>query len=269
VYEGAFPKEGRDNDFIPRLWATRKIGYLLDNIRMGGEKKELVDEVVALSKRYGIVTPYTSYLVTEDTPQVAIRDPGPRPTPRPPLQVPPRPMTTRPGWGDEEGSMANMDGLGTVGGGGRSGGMAKKAPAKARAEERMQTWSGEKDKAMSAQSGATAVDTAAAVREMKEAEAPRADEDDAAGIRYLEGRTFRYSGGGWVDVNFTSSMKTLEVKYLGKAYFALLAKSPKLKRLFTLGERVTIVVGSNLALVISANGRDEVSDAELSSFLPK
>ncbi len=52
-------------DFIPRLWATRRIGYLLTQIRLHGENKELTDEIVKLSVRYGIITPYTSYLVTE------------------------------------------------------------------------------------------------------------------------------------------------------------------------------------------------------------
>jgi len=52
-------------DFLPRLWATRKIGALLNQIRLQGPEKELVDQVVKLSIRYGIVTPYTSYLVTE------------------------------------------------------------------------------------------------------------------------------------------------------------------------------------------------------------
>ncbi|HEX5500058.1 MAG TPA: hypothetical protein VFX03_12560, partial [Thermomicrobiales bacterium] len=50
--------------FLPRLWATRKVGYLLDQIRLNGENDELIDEIVDLSIRYGIVTPYTSYLVT-------------------------------------------------------------------------------------------------------------------------------------------------------------------------------------------------------------
>ena len=65
------------DDFLPRLWATRKIGYLLDAIRLrqtdteGGENKELVDEVVRLSKEYGVVTPYTSYLVTDENVQRA------------------------------------------------------------------------------------------------------------------------------------------------------------------------------------------------------
>jgi Ca-activated chloride channel family protein len=51
--------------FIPRLWATRKIGYLLSQIRLHGESRELVDEIVDLSVRYGIITPYTSFLVDE------------------------------------------------------------------------------------------------------------------------------------------------------------------------------------------------------------
>jgi len=50
---------------LSRLWATRKIGHLLNEIRLHGAERELVDAVVALSVRYGIVTPYTSYLVTE------------------------------------------------------------------------------------------------------------------------------------------------------------------------------------------------------------
>jgi Ca-activated chloride channel family protein len=47
------------------LWATRKIGYLLKQVRLHGAEEELVEQIVALSVRYGIVTEYTSYLVTE------------------------------------------------------------------------------------------------------------------------------------------------------------------------------------------------------------
>ena len=54
------------NDWLPRLWATRRIGHLLNQIRLHGENPELVDAVVDLSVRYGIVTPYTSYLLTEE-----------------------------------------------------------------------------------------------------------------------------------------------------------------------------------------------------------
>ena len=57
-----------EKPFVEDLWARRKVGYLLDQIRANGEKKELVDEVVTLAKRYGITTPYTSYLVVPDVP---------------------------------------------------------------------------------------------------------------------------------------------------------------------------------------------------------
>lgn len=53
---------------IPRLWATRKIGHLLNQIRLKGPDKEIIEQIVRLSIRYGIVTPYTSYLVTEEQP---------------------------------------------------------------------------------------------------------------------------------------------------------------------------------------------------------
>jgi Ca-activated chloride channel family protein len=62
-----FAREGGDgaSAFIAPLWATRKIGYLLAQIRLNGENKEAVDEIVSLAVRYGIVTPYTSFLIEE------------------------------------------------------------------------------------------------------------------------------------------------------------------------------------------------------------
>jgi Ca-activated chloride channel family protein len=59
-------------NFIPPLWASRRIGYLLDLIRLNGEDKELVDEVTTLAREHGIITPYTSYLIMEDE-EVRIR----------------------------------------------------------------------------------------------------------------------------------------------------------------------------------------------------
>jgi Ca-activated chloride channel family protein len=61
-----FPVQSGEMDFLPRLWATRKIGYLLNQIRLYGTEQELVDEIVDLSLRYGVMTPYTSFLVEEE-----------------------------------------------------------------------------------------------------------------------------------------------------------------------------------------------------------
>jgi Ca-activated chloride channel family protein len=59
---------------LPRLWAGRKIAYTLDQIRLYGESDELVNEVIALSRQYGIITPYTSFLIEEGdlSPEAAV-----------------------------------------------------------------------------------------------------------------------------------------------------------------------------------------------------
>ena len=58
------------NEFLAPLWAARQIGYLLQEIRLHGANKELVEEVVRLSKQYGIVTEYTEF--------IAMAGPGPK-----------------------------------------------------------------------------------------------------------------------------------------------------------------------------------------------
>ncbi|MCC6659717.1 MAG: VWA domain-containing protein [Phycisphaerales bacterium] len=73
-------KASARNSFVPRLWATRKIGSLLEEIRQAGaaavvmpgvtptenpRTKELVDEVVRLSTKWGILTEYTAFLAVE------------------------------------------------------------------------------------------------------------------------------------------------------------------------------------------------------------
>lgn len=70
------------NAFVPRLWASRRIGYLEDGIRdLGATRtgtapltsttdprlKELVDEVVRLSMEFGILSEYTAFLALEGT----------------------------------------------------------------------------------------------------------------------------------------------------------------------------------------------------------
>jgi len=52
--------------FVESVWATRQIGHLIDEIHLRGATKELVDEVVRLSVRHGILTEYTAFLVLED-----------------------------------------------------------------------------------------------------------------------------------------------------------------------------------------------------------
>ena len=67
-YPVRFDGSSPENDFLPRLWAGRKVMFLLNEIKLNGANRELVDEVVRLATRYGIVTPYTSFLIAEDQP---------------------------------------------------------------------------------------------------------------------------------------------------------------------------------------------------------
>jgi Ca-activated chloride channel family protein len=65
-YGTIFPARTDANEIIAPLWAAQRIGYLLDEIRLHGEEKEIVDEVTRLARRFGVITPYTSYLIMED-----------------------------------------------------------------------------------------------------------------------------------------------------------------------------------------------------------
>lgn len=51
--------------FIEKLWAIRRVGEIIDQIDLQGKNQELVNELVALSTRHGILTPYTSFLADE------------------------------------------------------------------------------------------------------------------------------------------------------------------------------------------------------------
>ena len=121
-----------DRDFVEQLWARRKVGFLLDQIRINGEQKELMDEMLALAKKYGIATPYTSYLVVPDAPAAVTRLPANLPGMRRGTVTPPRPGSgPAAGFGGGTGLGGGFGGFsGGVGGGaGLPGGPGMPPPA--------------------------------------------------------------------------------------------------------------------------------------------
>ncbi len=60
-----FPRSERGNEFIARLWATQRVGYLSAERRRAGPSGELDDEIRSLGVTYGIPTELTSFLVQE------------------------------------------------------------------------------------------------------------------------------------------------------------------------------------------------------------
>ena len=56
------PERDDSHPHVPRMWARARVDALLRQISLDGETKEAIDEIIALSKKYKFVTPYTSFL---------------------------------------------------------------------------------------------------------------------------------------------------------------------------------------------------------------
>lgn len=56
------PARDDSHPHVPRMWARARVDALLRLIALNGETKEAIDEIIALSKKYKFVTPYTSFL---------------------------------------------------------------------------------------------------------------------------------------------------------------------------------------------------------------
>lgn len=78
-----FTAEEADHSYLPRIWAMRRIGYLTDIAKANSDTPEVTDEIIALSKKYGIISAYTSYLVTDpaETERIRRERGGMRPLP--------------------------------------------------------------------------------------------------------------------------------------------------------------------------------------------
>ncbi|MFL5410649.1 MAG: VIT and vWA domain-containing protein [Myxococcales bacterium] len=64
-FTAQFPGKDDESAFVARLWAQKRIDYLLAQNRLQGERSEAKDEIIALSTRYQIVTPYTSLVAVQ------------------------------------------------------------------------------------------------------------------------------------------------------------------------------------------------------------
>ncbi|HVG31674.1 MAG TPA: VIT and VWA domain-containing protein [Pyrinomonadaceae bacterium] len=203
-----FPLRAEKNDFLPRLWATRRVGWLMEQIRTNGEQKELRDEVVDLGTRYGIVTPYTSYLALENEAQ--------------PVTAADRAAT-----GGQ--NTFTLDGTNTA-----------TAPSTSGANPRLRA-PVTKDAAR-ATTGAVAVQQSK--RDRAQQETVRVEsESRAGGVRSAGGKTFYLRDGVWTDSEFKAESRLPEtaLTFASEEYFALLKREPRLSDFFALGERVVVV----------------------------
>jgi Ca-activated chloride channel family protein len=282
VYELDFPERTKeDKDFVEHVWARRKVGYLLDQIRANGESKELVDEVVALSKKYGIATPYTSYLIVPDGPMPVAQNRAAQPgLPAPPPALAPvapggaavpvadfakRLQNAAP---EDKGELRDRlarqeaDQAGKRGDGQAADALREAAERKKTLDEARRAIAG-RDPA--AKAGKLGVDLAVQMNNLRnETRLAQTAQRTVNGRRCLE------IGGVWVDDAFDAQMPVLVVKAMSDAYFRILERHPRMKEVFQLGNHLVWVAPSGTALVIDTNdGKDQLSDAEIDRLFVK
>jgi Ca-activated chloride channel family protein len=262
-YDVSFPTSEPRNEFLPRVWAVRKVGTLLDDIRQHGERPELRDEVVVLARHFGIVTPYTSYLVAPDE---VLPAPAPPPTyAMPSWDEPRRPQTDSTGTGattmgaeappapssEAAQTMADFSGF--------SGAVAPSTPPPVTSPSTTSVAPSYRPADPSGATGESGRRLSSRLREMRDAE--RSDEAGASTVRVISGRTFTLDGGRWVDERYQEGAgRTLSVRSMSEAYFALLAARPELRSAFALGDRVVVTLDAARTIVVTPDAADVSAD---------
>ena len=193
------------------------MGYLLDEIRLRGEKKELKEEVARLARKYGIVTPYTSYLIIEDEKDI--------------------PIARRSLGRIAPGSAAPVE---------EKELLAIEAEAKIAYDSFKSEKSGE-DAVRGAASGialkdADALSSFSVAKDLAYARGKVTNKPIASENRMLEGKTFHLAGDLWIDDEARDEKgKEIEkLKFASKEYFDFLEKHPELIKFLSLGANVDL-----------------------------
>ena len=252
------------NGFVPRLWAIRRVGYLLEEVKRSGESGELKDEIVQLALRYGIVTPYTSYLVNEDTEVIAGQ----------PVEMQ-RGFAaaqrahdtfdgrTLGGLGGTAWGMPGMMGAAGPGGPGMPGGMG---PGMMGPGMGPVAGTGLAPDAMSADSGEAATTLAEGIQALEHnAQELRLRQ---AAVQQVGAETFYLNPETqtWVHSRFDGTTPIMDIQRDSEAFVQLIVSRPELARIFAQGDRV-LYQGAHVAVRVGDTGKQTLSEAELREIL--
>lgn len=235
VLDTDLPNKEDSNEFIPQLWASRKIGYLLDQIRLHSNQ-ELIDEVIRLSKTYGIPTEYTSFLADERQDVAKLR-----------------------GQTEIVRRKATLDASTTV------GKDAVRQSANARGAE---------SATLAPQAKPATLDLYASNQIGKTAANGRIggyyqDKNDrtviVANVQNIASRTFYQRGDYWEDAELKPNQKVVQIKQFSDAHFKLIKAYPKLSQFSTLGN-LRLIMANNQAVEIGPNGKETLTSEELKNL---
>ncbi len=228
-YDGKFPETSSDYDFLPRLWATRRIGFLLDEIRLNGENKELKDEITELARKYGIVTPYTAFLIMEDE---SVRNvPAER-----------RMWSEQRGVRSELGSYYNQLNKEKSGAAAVAGAMSYRSLKLAESA----------DVALRDGNMSAGIAASSAVRSFSGGFAGRSDrageQQSSGAVKYIAGKTFYLNDGKWLDsaIQNADNLERVKIKFGRDEYFSLINKYPIVSRWLAIGTNMEFMLGKKI-----------------------
>jgi Ca-activated chloride channel family protein len=236
-FDVSFPREASDHEFIPRLWATRRVGYLLDEIRLHGENAELKDEVTELARKYSIVTPYTAYLIVEDEKRREV-----------PMTMQSLPQLQQDvalrSAASESGSMMMRQRYGL-------------APVSQARSEQALKWANAPAPAISAGSyeAQRGFADSVAARPMNAAPTGPPGVSEAARMaqytqqtRFVGGRSFYQNGTQWIDAGIQKlkDSKRVRIQFNSQEYFDLIAKKPEARPWLALGQNVQFTLAGTV-----------------------
>ncbi len=210
-YTTTFERRETDNEFIATLWANRKVAHLLTQIRFNGENSELVETIKNLGIEFGIVTPYTSYLVTEQENELMALEQNIFDSP---FNAPAIRLQS-----------------------------AKKAREALSAEDEEGVGTQVFLKTLSApplaDSKSTGRGAVLSSRLKRQIAASDKEMNMILTIQKIGEKTFHLKNGVWIESDFDlKNRAAIIVKFLSKEYFALSRKDSQLRRILALGEQV-------------------------------
>ncbi len=220
TYTLDFPETDTRHAFIPAIWAARRIGMLLDQMRLYGENEELKQEIILLARTHGIITPYTSMLILEDEES----------------------RTARHELDEKHQTLGNIAR--------RSDDLEDKST---REYEKLKENSGmggvqaseELQQLNKAQNSAQAQE---GIDRLNFKDKDGYTQNMQAQVKNVQGRAFYNSGTDWIDSNLqlNKNLPVKHIRFAGKEYFALLSKNPKAAEILALGKNVQFVMNNRI-----------------------
>jgi Ca-activated chloride channel family protein len=279
----SFQSEEADNTYLPRLWAMRRIGHLTDVAHDNGDSREVIDEIVALSKKYGIITEFTSFLVTDPSENVRLGHLPGRPVMRPLVArrslagggmvaaAPAPPMmemaslpqasfrTAKSPAAHEHYAhyrasaaqdLADADGFAA-----NARMSEEKSIAGLPAVSHGKFIGQPGDNLYASVSGKKAVLRAKSVMALKDSEYLADEKQSAAsGVKTVADKTFYLQNGIWVDsaVNPDTTKKAKEIVFASKEYFDLIHSAPSIAKYLSVGQEVILQFKGQIYKILAA-----------------